>query len=211
MNMFTRAKILAWLVIPLCVGGSLRAEDKVQTPSQKTKEAVDKLKTAPSLAGKTLQDLGKAVSAKLGVGAGAVKTAKVTTEAASPAGAENDKEEGQSPVPPAVGKRDPFRPFTLNNTEVKRDIAKLSPLERYELGQLKLVGIVWAAKQPNAMVEDAAGLGYVVRIGTPIGSNEGKVKTIQPGALVVEEFQFDVYGAKKKIERRMSLATEKAE
>jgi type IV pilus assembly protein PilP len=76
---------------------------------------------------------------------------------------------------------------------------------------LKLVGAIWDIKQPNAIVEDSAGLGYVVRIGTPIGSNEGKVITIQPARLVIEEFQFDVYGAKKKIERSMRLEPEKAE
>jgi Tfp pilus assembly protein PilP len=48
-------------------------------------------------------------------------------------------------------------------------------------------------------------------MGTPIGSNEGKVKRIQPGGILIEEFEIDLYGAKKKVERNMRLATEKAE
>jgi Tfp pilus assembly protein PilP len=61
------------------------------------------------------------------------------------------------------------------------------------------------------MIEDAAGLGYVVKMRTPIGANEGKVKRIQPGGILIEEFEIDLYGAKKKVERNMRLATEKAE
>lgn len=116
-----------------------------------------------------------------------------------------------SPVLPVVRGRDPFRPFTLHNRRAPTPREKLSPLERYDLGQLKLVGVIWDVKTPNAMVEDSTGLGYVVRIGTPIGMNEGKVKTIQQSGLVIEEFQYDFYGAKKKVERNMKLAPEKAE
>ncbi|MGH7930031.1 MAG: pilus assembly protein PilP [Candidatus Binatia bacterium] len=208
--MFIHAKRLEWLVILLCLAGSVGAQEKVITPSQKSKQAVDKLTGMPSAVGQKLQSVGKTVGAKLGLGAGEMKTAKVTSEAA-PALVEEQNEEAQPPAVPALGKRDPFRPFTLNNRPSQRRRANLSPLERYELGQLKLVGVVWDIKQPNAIVEDAAGLGYVVRTGTAIGSNEGKVKTIQPTGLVIEEFATDVYGAKKKVERNMRLVPEKAE
>ena len=81
----------------------------------------------------------------------------------------------------------------------------LSPLERYELGQLKLVAIVWDIKVPKAMVEDATGLGYIVKVGTLIGPNEGKVKQIKPGEVVIEESSVDFYGAKKSQEVSMKL------
>ena len=109
-------------------------------------------------------------------------------------------------------KRDPFRPFTLNvRSGASRRRENLSPLERYELGQLKLVGVIWDVQEPNAMVEDAAGLGYRVKVGTPIGSNEGKVKMIERDGIVVEEFQVDLYGARNKHEVKMRLSPEKAE
>jgi type IV pilus assembly protein PilP len=107
-------------------------------------------------------------------------------------------------------KRDPFRPFTIDRPSERRRRDR-SPLERYELGQLKLVGVIWDIKQPNAIVEDAAGLGYVVKTGTPIGANEGKVKRIDPAGLVIEESEIDLFGSKKRVERNMRLATEKAE
>jgi type IV pilus assembly protein PilP len=111
----------------------------------------------------------------------------------------------------AAIRRDPFRPFTLNLRATVRRRDNLSPLERYELGQLKLVGIVWNTKNPTALVEDASGLGYTVRVGTPIGANEGRVVKISPNTVAVEEEYIDLYGAKKKREVSMKLAAEKLE
>ncbi len=206
--MIIQAKKLALLIIPLCLGGSLWAQDNVKPPSQKTKEAVNKFKDAPGAAGKVLHDLKTAVSAKLGVADGQVKTAKATSEPEPMLAPEIKTEDAP---PPVLRGRDPFRPFTLHSRRPPTPRERLSPLERYDLGQLKLVGVIWDVKTPNAMVEDSTGLGYVVRIGTPIGNNEGKVKAIEQSGLVIEEIQYDFYGAKKKVERNMKLAPEKAE
>jgi type IV pilus assembly protein PilP len=208
--MFNHLNKIAWLVIPLWLAGSAAAQEKIEPPSQKSKEAVDKLKAAPDAAGKTLQALGKAVGAKLGLGAGEVKTVKAAAENAPVAASEKQPAEPPALKTPVMGSRDPFRPFTLDRT-IRRPRENLSPLERYELGQLKLVGVIWDIKQPNAIVEDAAGLGYVVKTGTPIGANDGKVKRIQPAGLIIEEFEIDMFGNKRKVERSMRLATEKAE
>ena len=58
------------------------------------------------------------------------------------------------------------------------------------------------------MVEDTAGLGYVVKVGTPIGSNDGKIKAIHRNQIVIEEFTADIYGVRKKRDVSMNLATE---
>ena len=58
------------------------------------------------------------------------------------------------------------------------------------------------------MVEDATGLGYVVKIGTLIGPNEGKVKAIKPAEVIIEERFTDFYGAKKSQEVSMKLPVE---
>jgi type IV pilus assembly protein PilP len=116
-------------------------------------------------------------------------------------------------VSPAT-KRDPFRPFNLNtqNTQsTSRRRESLSPLERYELGQLKLVGVIWDVKEPNGIVEDSAGLGYIVRVGTAIGPNDGKVKLIKPEEIIIEEAFVDLYGARKKREVPMKLSPETAQ
>jgi len=129
------------------------------------------------------------------------------TEAA-PAAAETkaDAPEGLRLAP---GRRDPFRPITLNvRAASTRRRENLSPLERFEIGQLKLVGVVWNVKEPTALVEDSSGLGYMVKAGTPIGSNDGKVREVRRDSLIVEEVFVDLYGAKKKREVSMRLAVE---
>jgi type IV pilus assembly protein PilP len=84
-------------------------------------------------------------------------------------------------------------------------------LERYDLGQLKLVGIIWNLKEPTAMVEDSVGLGYVVKVGTPIGAGDGTVKAIKQNEIVIEEFFVDLYGVKKRREVSMRVSVEKME
>jgi Tfp pilus assembly protein PilP len=90
----------------------------------------------------------------------------------------------------ATAHRDPFRPPRLNATADAR-----TPLETYQLGQLKLVGVI---VQPSdgyrAMVEDSAGLGYIIVTGTPIGSSGGVVRSIEPRRVVIEESTRDFYG-----------------
>jgi type IV pilus assembly protein PilP len=206
--MFKHLNKIAWLIITLGLAGSVAGQEKIEGLSQSSKQAVDKLKGTPGAVSKTVQALGRSVGAKLGLGGGEAQSAKVTGEIASPA--EKPNTEPPAPAVTVLGKRDPFRPFTIDRT-TRRPRDNVSPLERYELGQLKLVGVIWDTKQPNAIVEDAAGLGYVIKTGTPIGTNDGKVKKIQPAGVVIEEFEIDLFGIKKKVERSMRLATEKAE
>jgi Tfp pilus assembly protein PilP len=58
------------------------------------------------------------------------------------------------------------------------------------------------------MVEDSTGLGYTIKVGAPIGANDGVVKAIYRNEIIVEEFYYDVYGARKKREVSMKLFTE---
>ncbi len=110
------------------------------------------------------------------------------------------------PYNPA-GRRDPFRPFTLDmRPEVH---AQLTPLQRYELGQLTVVGTVWEVSPPRAMVEDSVGMGYILTLGTPIGRNGGVVTAIEPKRVVVEERVLDFYG--KEQVNRIVMETPKEE
>lgn len=99
------------------------------------------------------------------------------------------------PAALAAGRRDPFRPFTLDlqRADVPEE-AILSPLQRYEIAQLKLTGLVLDLRTPRAMLQDSSGMGYIVTPGTPIGRRHGVVKSIEPGRVVVEESVLDYYG-----------------
>ena len=138
----------------------------------------------------------------------AEKSAAVAPSTEGIPGISESKGEGSEGSRLTPGKRDPFRPITLNVRTNTRRRENLSPLERFELGQLKLVGVVWNVKEPTALVEDSSGLGYMVKVGTPIGSNDGKVKDVRHDSLIVEEFFVDLYGAKTRREVSMRLALE---
>jgi hypothetical protein len=84
-----------------------------------------------------------------------------------------------------------------------------TPLETYQLGQLKLVGVIAQSSEGyRAMVEDSAGLGYIITTGTPIGSSGGVVRSIEPRRVVIEESTRDFYGDVKPKEVVMELPQE---
>lgn len=66
-------------------------------------------------------------------------------------------------------------------------LSRLTPLEKLDIGQLKLVGIVSMAGRSMAMVEESGGKGYVVRKGTYMGVNSGQVVEIARDRVVIEE------------------------
>lgn len=105
----------------------------------------------------------------------------------------------------ATGRRDPFRPPRANPATTLGEAR--TPLQRYDLGQLRLVAIIYNAN-PTAVVEDDAGLGYIVRVGTPIGANGGAVKAIEQGKVRVVEESIDFYGDRQTSEVVMELAAE---
>ena len=105
-----------------------------------------------------------------------------------------------------AGRRDPFRPPRANQTSLAGEAR--TPLQRYDIGQLRLVAVIYEASTPKAVVEDDAGLGYIVRVGTPIGANGGAVKAIERGKLRVEEESIDFYGERQASEVVMELATD---
>jgi type IV pilus assembly protein PilP len=183
----------------LLAGSAVFAQEKT-TAAQKT--VADRTVPPP-------QSPGKSASARSD--STATNAAPPATDASGSAPVDKNVEPPPTPRLSGPGRRDPFRPFTSTTRAGIRRRDNLTPLERYELGQLKLVGIIWDVKDPNAIVEDSAGLGYIVRVGTPIGANDGKVKLIKPGEIVVEETHVDIYGARKRREVSMQLHLEKAQ
>ena len=94
------------------------------------------------------------------------------------------------------GKIDPFEPLfrekatvALKKSQRKRRTPR-TPLEKIDLSQLKLVAIVLASSGNRALVEESSGKGYVVKRGTYMGTNSGKVVKIEKNKVIVaEEFE----------------------
>ena len=123
-------------------------------------------------------------------------------------GEEKAGDRTEPPAYNAAGRRDPFRPFTLD-IRPERHLQPMTPLQRYELGQLIVVATIWDVSPPRAMVEDSAGMGYIVGLGTPMGRNGGIVTAIEPERIIVEERVLDYYG--KEQVNRIVMETPKEE
>jgi Tfp pilus assembly protein PilP len=101
------------------------------------------------------------------------------------------------------GKVDPFAPL-LRDESAAAAMAKLTvkgdpnrpktPLEKIDLGQLKLVAIITALGGNRALMEESSGKGYIIKEGTYIGLNSGKVVGIKADKVLVEEEFEDIYG-----------------
>jgi len=92
-----------------------------------------------------------------------------------------------------IGKRDPFRSFLAD--ELAPDTRKVvTPLQRYDLDQLRIIGIIWGISSPRAMVTSPDGKGYVVQKGTLIGKNWGKVSRITQDEVIISEEYRDFEG-----------------
>jgi type IV pilus assembly protein PilP len=122
-----------------------------------------------------------------GAGADAAK-------AAAPKPAKRPAAEAPAPVAEyhydPTDKVDPFRSYVRRQVTFDPEGAS-SPLERFDLNQLSVMGIIWGLEEPRALVRDPTGKGYIVRAGTPIGKNKGRVLRIEDNKVVVKETYLD--------------------
>jgi type IV pilus assembly protein PilP len=122
----------------------------------------------------------------------------------------------------AAGKPDPFKPFMETDpalkTKKEEDLGKktvgkggpISPLQRVDIGQFRLVGIAGDQNRCVAIVEDGVAKKYYpLFVGTYIGLNGGRVAAILPDRVIVEE-KAEKQAKKAKI-RRMTVMLHKEE
>jgi len=110
------------------------------------------------------------------------------------------------------GKLDPFESLfkketvslAVGNKTIKQR-KPLTPLERINLSQLTLVGIIQAPSGNRALVQETTGKGYVVKKGTYIGTNSGKIVQILKDRIIIEEESEDIYGKVSIIKKPIKL------
>lgn len=90
-------------------------------------------------------------------------------------------------------KPEPPKQVDTAKKETKKRVP-LTPLEKIDLSQLKLVGIIRSPSGDKALVEEANGKGYIVTKGTYIGINSGRIIGITENGIIVEEEIEDVLG-----------------
>ncbi len=109
-------------------------------------------------------------------------------------------------------KLDPFEPLFRKepaSIAVRKKKSKrrspLTPLEKMDLSQLKLSGIILAPSGNKALVQEASGKGYVVKKGTYIGIYSGKIVEILEDQIIVEEEAEDIYGKVSIVKKSLKL------
>ena len=136
---------------------------------------------------------------------GKAPVAKKTPEIAPVSGVrETAKAETEFTYNPA-GKADPFKPFIQLTRGLRVGGIPLTPLQRYEISQLKLVAVIASPEGNVALVEDSAGKGFFLKKGTLVGNNDGKVSKILKDRVVIEELYQDIYGKSKNAEVTLYL------
>ncbi|MBL7661845.1 pilus assembly protein PilP [bacterium] len=102
-----------------------------------------------------------------------------------------------------TGKRDPFEPFDFSR---RLDEEGKTPLERYELGQLRLTAVLGdTGGSPRAIVEDESGRGYTVGTGAKIGKSGGTIVSIEKDRIKILETKVDFAGQETQNIKEMKL------
>ncbi len=108
---------------------------------------------------------------------------------------------GPSTLPPKTepyydpsGKPDPFQPPVL---EQPQQAKQQLPLQKFEVSEFQLVSTVIGPGEKKAMVQDPFGKGYLIKVGTPIGKNQGRVVAIANREILIKETIKDYLGREK--------------
>lgn len=94
-----------------------------------------------------------------------------------------------------AGKRDPFySKLWKEDSAIELPKRAAIGLQKYEITEINLVGIVWGALGRKGVVETPEGKSYMINVGTPVGKHGGIVKEITEKEVVIQEFATDYLG-----------------
>ena len=106
------------------------------------------------------------------------------------------------------GKIDPFSSLFKvkeESSKKRRKRQPLTPLEKKDISQFKLVGVILSAKGNKAIVQESTGKGYVISKGTYIGVNDGRVVKILKDRVICEEEVENLFGQVEIKSRTLKL------
>lgn len=93
-----------------------------------------------------------------------------------------------------VGRRDPFESLLTVKKPVSSVSVPLTPLQKFDVGQLRLIGMIIGKGEPRAMVIAPDGKSYILKKGVKVGRQDGTVIDINQDAVLVEERYVDFSG-----------------
>jgi len=115
------------------------------------------------------------------------------------------------PFIPLISKKKKTKTTTGDTTDanIKRPPKKrdriLTLLEKFDLSQLKLTAVMATSENAMAIVEDSSGRGFVVKTGTRIGLNSGRVVDILMDRIIVQESEEVITGKKLYVTKEIKL------
>ncbi|BCA80198.1 pilus assembly protein PilP [Desulfuromonas sp. AOP6] len=123
-------------------------------------------------------------------------------EAAAP---EEEVKEVPQYVYTAEGKRDPFQAVVQVKRVSMEAPEQLTPLQKFDLSQLKLIGIILGKGDPVAMVIAPDQKSYILKKGVKVGRNGGVVTSVKKDAVVILETYLDMMGKEQQSEQKIQL------
>jgi type IV pilus assembly protein PilP len=109
-----------------------------------------------------------------------------------------------------AGTRDPFKsPFDIEVDILVDNSVPLTPLQKIDLNQLRLIGLIIGKGEPRAMVLAPEGKSFILKKGIKIGRNNGVVFDITTEAVLIEERYLDFVGDTKKRIQKIKLPKRK--
>ncbi|NOY53690.1 MAG: pilus assembly protein PilP [Deltaproteobacteria bacterium] len=91
-------------------------------------------------------------------------------------------------------RRDPFVSLLRRGEQKNNTEDELTPLQRVEISDLHLVGIVEDPEGNKALVQTPDGRGYTLRVGLRVGKHDGTVKRILDDKVIIQEKKADILG-----------------
>ncbi len=87
----------------------------------------------------------------------------------------------------------------------------LTPLQKMAAGQIErgFKAVIWGEMGMRALIEDDAGKGYIVGVGTPLGGNNGIITDIQNDRIVIQQEIWDA-NLKQMVPRNLEIKLTKA-
>jgi len=103
----------------------------------------------------------------------------------------------------AVGKKDPFRSYFGDMASLTKEKKIVSELQNFDISDLRITAIIWGVTEPRVVIVAPDGKSYVIKAGSFIGKNWGKISRILPDKIEIVETYKDPLG--RKILNRLYL------
>ncbi len=125
--------------------------------------------------------------------------------------AEATVEDGQEEDKPVysynpASRRDPFEALLeVRKPMVLEQQVPLTPLQQYDLAQLRLIGVIIGKGKPMAMVSAPGGKSYILKKGVKVGRNNGVVIEVDSEGVLVQEKYYDFVGDVRESVQKIEL------